>query len=329
MIIEKNKDLTKYNTFKIKEFCDEFIEIEQTEELENINFSDDFLILGEGSNVLLSRRIKQVIHLNTKGIKVISEDDEFVTLKVQAGENWEHLVNFSIEKNYCGAENLSLIPGDVGAAPVQNIGAYGVEAKDIITKVEFFNIETRKFSSLENKECYFEYRSSIFKHELKGKVIITAVYLKLSKKNNVQLNYGGLKKYFRGKSNVTASDVRDAVIAIRETKIPDPDIIGNAGSFFKNAIVKEQKICELSAKYNDLPFFRVSGGFKIPTAWLIEKAGFKGFRNSDAAVYDNHALILINLGSATAQEVLELAKKIEDKILKIFGIKIYKEVNVI
>ncbi|MBN2663119.1 MAG: UDP-N-acetylmuramate dehydrogenase [Bacteroidales bacterium] len=329
MKIEKNKILTSLNTFKIKEYCEEFIKIEDKKELLNVDFTDDFLILGGGSNLLITKRLKQVIFLQTKGIKIISETSDDMIIKVEAGEEWDHFVKYSVDKNLYGAENLSFIPGTVGAAPIQNIGAYGAEAKDIIQDVEFFNITTKQFEVFENKKCNFEYRSSIFKYELKNKIIITSVTFKLSKLKKLNLQYGGLTQYFGEKKNITSIDVRDAVIAIRETKLPNTDIIGNSGSFFKNAIVPEQKLCELKAKYPNIPFFKAAGGFKIPTAWLIEKAGLKGFKHGNAGVYNKHALILVNHGGATAQEILYLSDYVENKVFELFGVRINKEVNIV
>lgn len=329
MKIEKNKELTDYNTFKIKEYCNEFIFIENKEDLEQVNFSDDFLILGGGSNMLLTRKIDQVIFMANKGIEKLKETDDYILLKAEAGEEWDHFVKYTVDKNLYGAENLSAIPGTVGASPIQNIGAYGAEAEDIIESVEYFNIDTKKFETKTNKQCGFGYRSSAFKYELKGKVVITSVTFRLSKITKVNLKYGGLMEYFVGKNSVNSADVRNAVISIRDIKLPNPDVLGNSGSFFKNVVVGETKLCELKAKYSNIPYFKASGGFKIPTAWLIEKAGLKGYTKGNAGVYNNHALILINHGGATAKEILDVSAHVEVKIEELLGVKIFKEVNVI
>lgn len=329
MKIENNKNLSNFNTFKINEYCNEFISIEEKNELKTVDFADDFLILGGGSNLLITKRLNQVITLVNKGFEKISETDNEMFITVQAGEEWDRFVKYTVDKNLYGAENLSFIPGTVGAAPIQNIGAYGVEVKDIIQNVEFFNIKTKKFEVFENKQCNFEYRSSIFKYELKNKIIITSVTFRLSKIKKLNLQYGGLNQYFDKKENVTSSNVRDAVIAIREIKLPNPDIIGNSGSFFKNVIVNEQKLCELKAKDQNIPYFKAAGGFKIPTAWLIEKAGLKGFKHGNVGVYSKHALILINHGGATAQEILYLSDYVENKVFELFGVRINKEVNIV
>lgn len=325
---ENNKNLVNLNTFRIDAFCDEFYEITNSTQLQDIDIEENSLILGSGSNILITKRLSKAIHLKTKGILLLYEDDKSVKLKVQAGEIWDDFVEFCVKNNYYGAENLSLIPGTVGASPIQNIGAYGAEVKDIIESVEYFDIATKTFKTISKKECHFEYRSSIFKNALKGKAIVTAVNFVLQKNGKLNIKYGGLKKYFDGKTP-TLLEVRNAVIKIRQSKLPDTKILGNSGSFFKNAIVKEQKICEIKAKYGNLPYFKVDGGFKIPTAWLIETANLKGFRHKNTGVYENHALILVNLGGATAQHILELSEIVKKTVFEKFGVVIEKEVNVI
>ncbi len=329
MKTEKNKSLLKYNTFGIEAYCDEFITIEDDKELKNINFKENRLILGGGSNILISSKIPQVIYLTTKGIEKTDEDSDYIYLKVKSGENWDNLVKYCVEKNYGGVENLSNIPGTVGAAPIQNIGAYGVEVADLIEKVTYFDIKTKEFKNLTKAQCKFGYRNSIFKQELKGKTVITEILLKLKKIPDLKINYGGLSSFFYEGEEIGIKNIREAVISIRENKLPNPQLLGNSGSFFKNAIVNESKLCELSAKYSDLKYFKAPGGFKIPTAWLIDKAGLKGYKKKNVGVYNNHALILVNYGGAKAQEILELSDYIENKIEKKFGIKIQKEVNVI
>jgi UDP-N-acetylmuramate dehydrogenase len=329
MKIEHNKNLKNYNTFHINQICDNFITIEDEKELKKLKLSNDFFILGGGSNILISRKLNQVIFFSTDRINIISQDENKALVSAEAGVKWDNFVKFCIEKNLSGAENLSLIPGTVGAAPIQNIGAYGVEVADIVYKVRFWNIEKNKFEEIDNKSCKFDYRNSIFKNELKGKIIITKVFFELSKKTKLKLNYGGLNKIVEQIENPTIADVREAVIKIRKSKLPDTEMLGNSGSFFKNAIVKETKLCELAAKYPDLKYFKASGGYKIPTAWLIEKAGLKGFKHNKCGVYEKHALILVNFGEASANDILNLANFIEKKIFDKFGIKIYKEVNIV
>ncbi|MBN2891067.1 MAG: UDP-N-acetylmuramate dehydrogenase [Bacteroidales bacterium] len=325
---ETNKNLIHLNTFGIEAFCDEYYEIENSLELAEIDLSDDFLILGSGSNMVISKRLPQVIHIKTKGIEILEENDKTVKLKVQAGEIWDDFVSFCVDNNYYGTENLSLIPGTVGASPIQNIGAYGAEVKDIIQSVEYFDIETKSFKNIDKKDCFFEYRDSIFKHKLKGKIIVTSVLYILEKNAELNISYGGIKNYFV-EQKPTLKAVRKAVIETRNSKLPKPEELGNSGSFFQNAIVKEMKLRDLVVKHENVPYFKAPGGFKIPTAWLIETAGLKGFRHKNAGVYENHALILVNYGGATANDILELADIIENKVFDVFGIKISKEVNIV
>lgn len=325
---ETNKNLQNFNTFEIKAIADEFYSIENKNDLENITFSEDFLILGRGSNMVIGRTLPQVIHISTKGIEIIEKNNDFVKIKAQAGEEWDDFVSFCVKNDFYGAENLSLIPGTVGASPIQNIGAYGVEAKDIIESVEYFDIETKTFKNIANKDCKFSYRNSIFKQELKEKIIVTSVNFILKKNGVLNISYGGLKKHFEDQKP-SLKKVREIIIDVRNSKLPDVEKLGNSGSFFKNAVVDKQKLDELKQKYEDIPFFEVENGYKIPTAWLIENAGLKGFRHKNAGVYENHALILVNLGGASAKDILELAEIIENKIFDEFGIKIQKEVNII
>jgi len=326
--MQKNKNLKNYNTFGIEAFCDVFIEINNNEQLEKIDFTNETLILGGGSNLLITRQLKQVVFINTKGIKKIKENDEYVILKVQAGEIWDDFVDFCVKNNYYGVENLSLIPGTVGASPIQNIGAYGTEIKDIIESVEYYNFLSQSYKNITSEKCNFAYRDSIFKNELKGKVVVTAVFFKLSKTENYNIGYGGIKERFTN-NKPTLKLVRQAIIDVRDSKLPDYKLLGNSGSFFKNAIVNRSKFGELIEKFPQMPYFTTPEGFKIPTAWLIENAGLKGFRHKNAGVYDKHSLILVNYGGATAKEILELAQIIENTVLEKFRIKIVKEVNVI
>ncbi len=325
---ETNKNLVNYNTFGLNVFAKEFFSIENKDELCEIDFSEKFLILGGGSNMLIVSDLGRVIQLKTNDIKLTEETNEIVKLKVEAGVVWDEFVDFCVKNNYYGAENLSLIPGTVGAAPIQNIGAYGAEVKNIIESVEYFDIKTKEIKTINRTDCQFGYRSSIFKKNLKNKIVVTAVNFLLQKKSKLNISYGGLKKYFSD-CEPTLSSVRQTVIKVRNEKLPMPEKLGNSGSFFKNAIVDATKLNELQQLYPDMLFFEVDNGYKIPTAWLIETAGLKGFRHRNAGVFENHALILVNLGGATAKDILELSEIIENRIFDKFGIKIYKEVNVI
>lgn len=328
MKIEKNKNLKNYNTFNIEAFCKEYIEIENTEELNKINFKKDRFIIGGGSNLLITRTLEQVIHLNISEIEVLKENQNEVFIKASAGIKWDDFVLYTVKNKFYGIENLSYIPGTVGASPVQNIGAYGVEVSSVIDSVEYYNIESHKFEKIDNKDCLFGYRDSIFKNKLKNKFIITNVIFKLSKTPKFNIEYDEIKQKLDNKE-IKLENIRNAIIAIRKRKLEDPAKFGNAGSFFKNAIVNENKIKELQAKYPDLKFYKVDGGFKIPTAWLIEKIGLKAYRMGNAGVSPKHSLILINYGNASAKEIIELDNYIKTKVFENFGIKISEEVIII
>ena len=324
---EINKNLIEYNTFGIEAFCDEFYELSNSSQLVNINFHKNMLILGGGSNMVIKNRLPQVIHIKTKGITV-NEYENYVKINVQAGEIWDDFVDFCVRNTYYGAENLSLIPGTVGAAPIQNIGAYGAMVEDIIESVNYFDIEEKKIKIILKNECKFNYRDSIFKNELKGKAIVTSVNFILKKDAALNLNYGNLTNHFKNKAP-SVSDIRNMIIQIRQNKLPDTKILGNSGSFFKNSIIDEQKFILLKERFPNIAYYKIDDAYKIPTAWLIETAGLKGFKHKEVAVYEKHALILVNKGGATAQQILELSEIIEERVFEKFGIKIEKEVSII
>ncbi|MGY0408950.1 MAG: UDP-N-acetylmuramate dehydrogenase, partial [Polaribacter sp.] len=287
-----------------------------------------------GSNMLLTKDIKKlVVHLNIKGISIDKQDDNFVYITANAGENWHEFVLWCISKNYGGIENLSLIPGNVGTCPIQNIGAYGVEVKDTITKVEAIEIETGKRIAFSTKDCRFDYRNSIFKNELKERVIITAVSFKLTKKNHpLNTSYGAIETALSSKNieKPTLKDVSDAVISIRKSKLPDPKKIGNSGSFFKNPVISKSQFITLHKKNPTIPNYTISDTeIKIPAGWLVEQAGFKGKRFGDAGVHEKQALVLVNYGNASGKEIYILAQKIQQSVFKKFGISLEIEVNVI
>lgn len=293
----------------------------------------NLFLLSGGSNMLLTKDIKKlVVFLNIKGISIDRQTDDFVYLTVNAGENWHEFVLWCIEQNYGGLENLSLIPGNVGTCPIQNIGAYGVEVKDTITKVESLTIEDNKKITFSNNDCGFGYRNSIFKNELKGKVVITSVSFKLTTKNHkLQTSYGAIETELQNNniSKPTIKNISDAVISIRKTKLPDPNKIGNSGSFFKNPVVSKSEFDILQQQYPTMPFYVVGDQYKIPAGWLIEQAGFKGQRFGNTGVHKKQALVLVNYGNASGLEVYNLAKKIQKEILKKFKIGLEIEVNVI
>ena len=284
--------------------------------------------------MLLTQDIQAlVIHIDLKGKKVLNEDDNFVWVESQAGENWHEFVLWTIDQNFGGLENMSLIPGNVGTTPVQNIGAYGTEIKDTFVSCEAMTIATQLMKTFTKEDCHFGYRESIFKHEAKDQFIITSVVFKLTKRNHkINTSYGDISKELE-KQNVTTptlKDVSNAVIAIRQSKLPDPAALGNSGSFFKNPIIPKEQYEKVHALHPEMPHYVVSETeVKVPAGWLIEKAGFKGKRFGDAGIHKNQALVLVNYGNATGQEILAVSRDILATILKEFGIAIEAEVNVI
>ncbi|MGB0837032.1 MAG: UDP-N-acetylmuramate dehydrogenase [Flavobacteriaceae bacterium] len=328
-------NLRSYNTFKIDAKSNDFIEITKEEQLQSIiPTTDHLLILGGGSNILFTEDPKEkIIYINTKGIKVLEESSNEIFLEVAAGENWHDFVLWCVDHNYGGIENLSLIPGNVGTCPIQNIGAYGVEVKDVITQVNFFSIETGKKQSLSNENCHFGYRNSIFKNELKGKTIISSVIFKLSKgKHHLNRNYGiinqRLDELFPNLP-VDIKKISQAVISIRSEKLPNPKEIGNAGSFFKNPVITEKAFSELQKKHPDIPNYPALNGVKVPAGWLIDQLGLKGFQYGGAAVHKKQALVLINhSGQAKGTDVYKLAKEIQGKVKEFYGINLEIEVNI-
>ena len=284
--------------------------------------------------MLLTKDIEAlVVHLDIKGISIDNEDENAVYLTVNSGENWHKFVLWCISNNYGGLENLSLIPGNVGTCPIQNIGAYGVEVKDTITKVEGLEIETGKLVSFSNEACKFGYRNSIFKNSHKGKIILTSVGFKLTKKNHLlNTSYGAIESELIAKNITKPSlkDISDAVIAVRKSKLPDPKEIGNSGSFFKNPVITKSEFLKLQKEYPKVPSYNVSKTeVKVPAGWLIEQVGFKGKRFGDYGVYEKQALVLVNYGNASGKEIYELAQKIQETIMQKFGISLEIEVNVI
>jgi UDP-N-acetylmuramate dehydrogenase len=326
--------LRNFNTFNIDSNCEQLIQVHHQTDLPDIikNLQQPFYILGGGSNVLLSNPIhKPILKNELKGIELIGEDDDHVIVRVASGENWHEFVQYSIENEWGGLENLSLIPGTVGAAPVQNIGAYGVEIKDSVLSVEGYDCLSEEFKSFKNVHCHFGYRSSIFKYELKDKFFITALILQLAKKHILRTDYGAIRDELLKMKVETASisDVSQAVINIRKSKLPDPKEIGNAGSFFKNSSIPQSQFDEVKKNFPDMPFYQMEKGeIKIPSGWLIEHAGWKGKRLGDAACHEKQALVLVNLGQATAKDILNLAGEIKKDVYLKFGIELEYEVNI-
>ncbi|SOS74540.1 UDP-N-acetylenolpyruvoylglucosamine reductase [Tenacibaculum piscium] len=333
--IQENISLKNYNTFGISVNAKRFVSIDSLYNLQQLLKSEKelFLISG-GSNMLLTKDIeKLVVHLNIKGISIDSETEDNIFITVNAGENWHEFVLWCVSQDYGGLENLSLIPGNVGTCPIQNIGAYGVEVKDTITRVEAVAIETQKLVSFSNEDCNFGYRNSIFKNASKGKYIITSVCFKLSKKEHqLHTSYGAIEAEMNSKNivNPTIKNISDAVIAIRKEKLPDPKKIGNSGSFFKNPIISKELFETLINQFPLMPNYEISKNqIKIPAGWLIEQIGFKGKRFDSCGVHEKQALVLVNYGNATGNEILKLAEKIQKIILDKFDIPLEIEVNII
>jgi UDP-N-acetylmuramate dehydrogenase len=337
MQIQTNFSLKNYNTFGIEAKAKQFVAVHNLAELQAIlknHSSEKKFILGGGSNMLLTQDIDAlVIHIDLKGKKIIKENDDFVWVESQAGEVWHEFVLWTIDQNFGGLENMSLIPGNVGTTPVQNIGAYGAEIKDSFVSCDAMNIETQEVKTFTKDECKFGYRESIFKQEVKDKYIITSVVFKLKKHSHIiNIYYGDIKAEL-AKNNVetpTIKDVSNAVIAIRNTKLPNPKELGNSGSFFKNPVISKELFEKVQAKFPEVKHFEVSPTeVKVPAGWLIENAGLKGYRNGDAGVHKNQALVLVNYGNATGQDILNLSKYVQKTIFDKYGIEIEAEVNVI
>ena len=330
-MIQKNYPLQKINSFGLEAYASEFVEVSNEAELrEIISLGRELKILGGGSNILLSGDVKTLLVKNNfKGIEVLKESAEDILIKAAGGENWHELVLWCIERNFCGIENLSLIPGTVGASPIQNIGAYGVELKDVFQELEAVNLETGDSRTFSLEECHFGYRDSIFKQELKGKYFISSVSLKLSRNANFKIAYGDLKNVL-GDDTLTLSAISNAVIKIRTSKLPDPKEIGNAGSFYKNPVIPIHQFRNLLEKYPELPSYPApnSDMVKIPAGWLIERAGWKGYKRGNIGVHEKQALVLVNYGGGKGSEIYQLALDIKADVFEKFGVEIEPEVNV-
>lgn len=332
---QNNISLKKYNTFGIEAQARYFKELNDINQLGTLNtlpsFLDQRLILGGGSNVLLTKDFDGIVlHNNLKGIEIIRENEKEVHLKVAAGEVWHELVLHSIQKGYAGLENMSLIPGRVGAAPMQNIGAYGVELKDVFESLEAWNIEKQQIETFNLEQCQFGYRESVFKKSAKDKYLIISVSIKLQKEAQVNVSYGAIEGTLNemGITNPSIKDVSDAVIAIRSSKLPNPTEIGNAGSFFKNPIVAQSEVERLLKSNPQMPFYKIDAmKSKIPAGWLIEQAGWKGKKIGNYGVHKNQALVLVNYGGAKGNDIKNLAYEIKADVQNKFGIEINPEVN--
>ncbi|GGN14304.1 UDP-N-acetylenolpyruvoylglucosamine reductase [Dyadobacter beijingensis] len=338
MQIQSNVSLRHLNTFGLDAEARYFAGIRSVEELTALLHDPqwkDFpkFILGGGSNILLTKDIEAlVIHPDIRGIEILEENDESVVLKVGAGEVWHNFVMFCVGKGYGGVENLSLIPGTVGAAPMQNIGAYGVEIKSVIESVEAVDIATGEKRVFSNTECEFGYRESIFKKALKNRYIITGAVFKLNKKPILNAAYGDVQKTLQemGVAEPTIRDISEAIMQIRRSKLPDPAEIGNAGSFFKNPEIPLAQFDQLKETFPEMPGYPVDAlTVKVPAGWLIEKAGWKGFREGNIGVHARQALVLVNYGGGTGAQIRALSEKIQASVAEKFGVRLNAEVNFI
>ena len=338
MNIKNDFSLKKFNTFGIDAIAKHFVELTTIEEVselfQNRHFkSSEKLVLGSGSNLLFTKDYNGlIIKAKIGGIHVVKEDENFFWVKAGAGIIWQQLVQSCIKANFGGIENLSLIPGTVGAAPVQNIGAYGVEIKDCFEALEAVNLENDEKKYFKNHECNFEYRNSIFKNELKDKYLITNVVLRLTKQPIINIKYGNIQTALEelGKYEYSIKDVSEAIIKIRQSKLPDPDKIGNAGSFFKNPVISHEQYAMLKGKFAEMPSYdQQNGDKKIPAAWLIDQCQLKGKEHKGAAIHSNQPLVLINKNNATGNDILELSKMIQQQVQQKFGIPLVPEVRIL
>jgi UDP-N-acetylmuramate dehydrogenase len=338
MLIKSNFCLKPFNTFGIEVEARQAAMVTSVTDLQEL-FDDghlhrqSVLILGEGSNVLFTGYFEGLVLLNQiRRKKIIRETDDHIFLQVNGGEFWSSLVDYTVEQGWGGLENLSLIPGTVGAAPVQNIGAYGVELKDVMHSLQAFDMQTGKVVCFDNKDCAFAYRNSIFKQQFRNRFFILNVTFQLDKLPSLHLEYGPLKAAFAStpKDEITLKQVSELVKTIRRSKLPAPEEIKNAGSFFKNPVVDKAKLAELQQQFADIPAYKIQDGrFKLAAGWLIEQCGWKGKRLGDAGVYEKQSLVLVNFGNASGKDILALATSIRKSVKQNFGVDLEMEVNVV
>lgn len=333
--LKRNISLKPYNTFAIEAKAKYFTDVFSISQLKNaLQFAKEnnfqFKIISGGSNVLfVEQEYEFIIHILIGGIEKTFESEYEIHYKVGAGVKWHTFVKYCVNKGLGGIENLSLIPGSVGASPMQNIGAYGVEIKDVFKSLTALEISTGQLKIFSLNDCKFGYRESVFKNELKNKFIIIDVTYKLLKIPKFNISYGALSGLLE-KKELSVSTISDAVISIRQSKLPDPSVIGNAGSFFKNPEVSNERFNKLKEKYPEIPSYNLdNGNVKIPAGWLIETCGWKGFRKNDAGCHKHQALVLVNYGSATGNEILDLSDEIVSSVKQKFGIELQKEVNIL
>ena len=338
MNIQHDISLKPYNTFGIDVRAKIFARFSNVDELnEALNYNptttNQKLILGGGSNILFTKKFDGTVLKNEiSGIEIVNEDEEYVYIKAGAGENWHRFVMYCVQNDYAGVENLSLIPGHLGASPMQNIGAYGVEIKDVFHELEAFHMEDKTVQKFSQKDCAFGYRDSVFKNKFRNQFVILSVTYRLSKKPKFNTSYGAIQQELEKMSvkELSIQAISQAVINIRSTKLPDPKELGNAGSFFKNPQLPNEKFTSLKNLYPNLPSFPVDENFtKVPAGWLIEQCGWKGYRKGDAGCYEKQALVLVNYANATGEEIFELSEEILNSVKSKFNIVIEREVNII
>jgi len=334
---EQNKSLKNYNTFGLDVNASHFISIHSIDELIAVLKDDHFydiqkMFLGGGSNVLLTKDFHGlIIHNNLKGIEVVGRDADFVFVKAASGEGWHDFVLYCIENGFGGVENMSLIPGSVGAGPMQNIGAYGVEMKDVFYELEALNLATLQLEKFSNADCKFGYRESVFKNEKKDQYFIVAVTFRLSLNPKVNTTYGAIQQQLSA-MNVeypTIKDVSDAVIAIRSSKLPNPAVLGNSGSFFKNPEISVNEYERLKNEFPSVVAYPTNNGYKLAAGWLIEQCGWKGKVVGNCGSHKDQALVLVNYGNASGDEIYQLALAIQQSVLDKFQVKIIPEVNIV
>ena len=335
--MKANVNLKPYNSFGFDVVAKEFVEINDANNLQTLIRRGEFknkkvLVLSGGNNILFTQAVFDgiVVYMNNKGIKRVVDEDDKAIVRVQAGEDWPEFVKQMVAQGLHGVENLANIPGKVGAAPVQNIGAYGMELKDSFLQCEAIHLESGKKRTFVNKECMFGYRSSIFKGMLKGQYVITSVDFLLKKDTPLNLEYGNIKAYLEenGIQDPTLQQLHDAICAIRDAKLPDVKQIGNAGSFFKNPVIDRAQFEALQRDYPDIPHYdEPNGKVKVPAGWLIEQAGWKGWHDEHVGVYEKQALVLVHYGGGKGEDIVYLAKRIQDSVEEKFGIKISPEVH--